>query len=116
MSPDKPTRAENVPTPTERPRRQIAHEVIADRAKRLWRERGFPAGQDEAIWLEAESTLQSEAEARPVSGTPARPYTDEPAQPVRPQTKSRDPSDAAAQTRSNTDAQSKRSAGKLRNQ
>jgi len=112
----KPIQASNVPTPTERPRRQIAHDQIAERARGLWRERGYPAGQDEAIWLEAESQLQAAAEAQPVSGTPARPYASEPAQPVRPKTKSRDPSDAAAQTRSNTDARSKQSAGKLRNQ
>jgi hypothetical protein len=116
MSPNKSASVPNVPTPTERPRRQITHDQIAERARGLWRERGYPAGQDDAIWLEAESKLQAEAESQPVSGTPARPYANEPAQPVRSKTKSRDPSDAAVQTRSNTDAQSKRSAGKLRNQ
>jgi hypothetical protein len=116
MNSDKPVHAANVPTPTERPRRQVLHEEIARCAERLWRERGSPGGQDEAIWLEAESVLQAEAEAKPVSGTPSRPYTDEPAKPVRAQTKSRDPAEAAAQTRSNTAAQSKQSAGKLRNQ
>ena len=116
MNEDKPVHARNVPTPTERPRRQIPHEEIARRARRLWEERGQPVDSDEAIWLEAESQLQGEAEARPVSGTPSRPYVDEPAKPVRPQTKSRDPAEAGAQTRSATESKSKQSAGKLRNQ
>jgi hypothetical protein len=95
MNPDRPVHAANVPTPTERPRRQIAHEEIARRAETLWRQKGWPAGQDEAIWLEAESQLQAEAESKPVSGTASRPQTDQP--PVstrRTKTKSRDPSDA----------------------
>ena len=116
MNPDKPVHARNVPTPTERPRRSIPHEEIARRAEKLWHDRNRPAGQDEAIWLEAESQLQSEAESKPVAGTESRPYVDEPAKPVRSQTKSRDPADAAAQTRSPTDAKSKSTAGKLRHQ
>lgn len=116
MNPDKPVHAANVPSPSERPRRQVAREDIVRRAEQLWRERGQPSGSDDAIWLEAESQLQAEAESRPVAGTESRPYVQEPAKPVRPQTKSRDPSDAAAQTRSATDAKSKQSAGKLRNQ
>lgn len=116
MNADKPTQAKNVPTPTERPRRQVSHEQITRRAKELWHERGQPSGSDEAIWLEAESKLQAEAESRPVAGTESRPYTDEPGQQLRSQTKSRDPADAAAQTRSPTDSKAKRSAGKLRNQ
>jgi hypothetical protein len=116
MNPDKPVHASNVPTPTERPRRQFPREDIERRAEKLWRERGQPGGSDEAIWLEAESQLQAEAESRPVSGTASRPYAEEPAKPVRSQTKSRDPSDAAAQTRSATDAKSKQSAGKVRHQ
>lgn len=116
MSPDKPVHAENIPTPTERPRRQFPHEEIARRAEKLWHERNRPSGSDEAIWLEAESQLQAEAESRPVAGTESRPYVNEPAQPVRSQTKSRDPSDAAAQTRSPTEQKSKRNAGKIRNQ
>jgi hypothetical protein len=116
MNPDKPAGAHNVPTPTERPRRQILHEEIARRAKQLWQERGEPSGSDESIWLEAESQLQAEAESRPVAGTESRPYADEPAKPVRSQSKSRDPSEAGAQTRSATDSKSKQSAGKIRNQ
>ncbi len=116
MNPDKTVHARNIPTPTEHPRRQIAHDQISARAERLWSERGRPSGQDDAIWLEAESLLQAEAESQPVAGTPSRPYVDEPAQPVRSQTKSRDPADAAAQTRSPTDRKAKQSAGKLRNQ
>lgn len=113
---NKPAHVTNVPTPTERPRRQVAHEEIVRRAQQLWRDRGSPAGQDEAIWLEAESQLEGEAEARPVSGTAARPNADEPGLPLRRQTKSRDPADMAAQPRSDTADQSRGSAGKLRNQ
>ena len=116
MNADKPVHAENVPTPAARPRRLVAREEISQRAERLWQERGRPSGQDDAIWLEAESQLQAEAESRPVSGTESRPYTDEPAQMLRKRTRSRDAADAGAQTRSATDAKSKQSAGKLRNQ
>ena len=84
MNPDKPAHASNVPTQTERPRRQVLHEEIARRAKQIWQERNQPSGNDEAIWLEAESKLQAEAESRPVAGTESRPYVDEPARPVRP--------------------------------
>jgi hypothetical protein len=115
MSPDKPVQAQNVPTPTQRPRRQFSHAEIARRAEKLWHERNRPTGSDEAIWLEAESQLQAEAESQPVAGTESRPFANEPAKPVRPQTKSRDPADAAAQTRSATDSKSKRATGKLRN-
>jgi hypothetical protein len=94
MNSDRPVHAANVPTPTERPRRQIAHEEIARRAEELWRQKGWPAGQDEAIWLEAESQLQAEAESKPVSGTASRPQTDQPLPARRSKTKSRDPSDA----------------------
>jgi hypothetical protein len=116
MNPDKPVHAANHPTSTEHPRRKVAHETIAQRAEQMWRERGSPSGQDEAIWLEAEAQLQAEADSRPVAGTESRPYTDEPAKPVRRQTKSRDPSDQAAQLRTGNDTAAKHSAGKLRNQ
>ena len=115
MNPDKPVQASNVPTPTEGPRRKFPHEEIAWRAERLWHERNRPTGQDEAIWLEAESMLQAEAESRAVSGTESRPHRDEPATPIRSQTKSRDPADAAAQTRSATEAKAPKATGKLRN-
>ena len=114
MSSNKPVHARNVPTPTERPRRQFPHEEIARRAEKLWHERNRPSGTDEAIWLEAESQLQAEFESQPVSGTESRPYVNEPAKPIRVQTKSRDPADAAAQTRSATNAKSKPTAKKLR--
>jgi hypothetical protein len=116
MNPDKPVDADNVPTPTERPRREFPHEEIARRAEKLWHDRNHPAGNDEAIWLEAESQLQAEAESRPVSGTESRPYRTEPAKPVRTQTKSRDPADAAVQTRSATETKTRNTAGKLRKQ
>lgn len=116
MNPAKPVHADNVPTSPDHPRRQIPHEQIARRAEQLWHERNQPSGMDEAIWFEAENLLQAEAESRPVAGTESRPYVDEPAQPVRKQTKSRDPADMAAQTRSPTDPKSKQTAGRLRNQ
>jgi hypothetical protein len=102
--------------PSTKVRQQIPHDVIARRAEKLWRDRNCPAGSDDAIWLEAESQLQAESESKPVAGTPSRPYTDEPAQNVRSQTKSRDPAEQGAQTRSGTEGKSKQSAGKLRNQ
>jgi hypothetical protein len=116
MNSEKPVHASNVPTPTERPRRQVSHEEIARRAKQIWQERNQPSGSDEAIWLEAESQLKAEAESRPIAGTESRPYVDDPAKPVRPQTRSRDPAEAAAPPRSATEAKSKRSPGKIRNQ
>src|SRR3954463_15647884 len=118
MNPDKPVQAANVPTPTsgDYSRGQVAHEQIAARAQKLWRDRGSPSGQDETIWLEAEAQLKGEAESKPVSGTDSRPYVDEPAKQLKTRTKTQDPADAAAQTRSGTDKKSKQSAGKLRNQ
>ena len=116
MNPDKPVHVSNVPSSPDRPRRQIPREEIARLAEKLWNDRNRPSGNDEAIWLEAESQLQAEAESRPVAGTESRPLVNEPGTPVRPQTKSRDPADAAAQTRSATDSKSKKSGGKLRNQ
>lgn len=119
MNSHAPTPVQNHPTPTERPRRQVSHDDIARRAEQLWHERNRPADQDEKIWLEAESELQAKAESRPVSGTPSRPYQDEPATPVRSGTKSSDPSEAGAQTRSATEnkAQARQtSPGKIRNQ
>lgn len=116
MNPDKPVHARNVPTPTDRLRSSVPREEIARAAAKLWQDRSCPTGCDDAIWLEAESKLQAAAESKPVSGTPSRPLASEPAQPVRANTKSRDPADSAAQTRSATDAKSKQSAGKLRNQ
>jgi hypothetical protein len=116
MNPDKPVHASNVPSSPDRPRRQIPHDEIARLAEKIWHERNRPNGSDEAIWLEAESKLQAQAESRPVAGTESRPYVDEPAQPVRSQTKSRDPAEAGAQTRSATESKSKKTGGKLRNQ
>jgi hypothetical protein len=117
MNEDKPVHATNVPTPTQPGgRRQFLHEEISRRAEQIWEQRNRPSGSDEAIWLEAESQLQAEAESKPVAGTESRPYVDEPARPVRSQSKSRDPADSAAQTRSPTEGKSKQSAGKLRNQ
>ena len=118
MNPDKPVHAKNIPTSTSSDvsRGQVSHEQIARRAEKLWADRNRPAGQDEAIWFEAEAQLKAEAESRPVSGTPSRPYVDEPAQQLRSRTKVQDPSESAAQTRSATDSKAKKSAGKVRNQ
>jgi hypothetical protein len=114
MNPDKPVHAANVPTAS--PRQQIPREQIAARAEKLWRDRSQPHGQDDAIWLEAESQLQAEAEARPVSGTPSRPYVDEPGVQLSSRTKVQDPADAAVQPRSATDPKARRKKNELRNQ
>lgn len=116
MNEDKTVQATNVPTPTAPGRTQFSHDEISRRAEQIRAQPGPPSGSDEAIWLEAQSKLQAEAESKPVAGTESRPYVDEPAQPVRSHSKSRDPADAAAQTRSPTEGKSKESAGKLRNQ
>ncbi len=118
MNLDETVPARNVPTLTGAgiTRGQVTHEQAARRAEKLWRERNQPSGQDDPIWLEAEAQLKAEAEARAVSGTESRPYIDEPAQRIRPQTKSRDPADSAAQTRSATDPKAKNTAGRLRHQ
>ena len=36
------------------------HQQIADRAKEIWRNKGCPAGQDDANWYEAETQLERE--------------------------------------------------------
>lgn len=100
MNPDKTVHAENVPT--DKPRQPFAHEQIAARAQKLWHDRNCPVGQDESIWLEAESQLLAEAETRPIAGTPSRPYVDEPARQVSDKTKVQDPAESAVQTRSET--------------
>ena len=114
MKANAPVQAHN--TPTTEPQRQVPREQVAARAEKLWRERHCPAGQDDAIWLEAESQLQAEAQAAPVSGTPSRPYVDEPGIPVRPRTKVQDPTPADVQTRSATDRKSRQTGGKIRSQ
>ncbi len=67
----KPVQARNVPTPTSPTlsRGAVSHEQIAERARRLWQDRSSPSGQDDAIWLEAETQLKAELESRPVNGT-----------------------------------------------
>ena len=39
------------------PPHSVAHDIIAERAQAIWRERGSPAGRDMEIWLEAERQL-----------------------------------------------------------
>lgn len=116
MHPDKPVHADNVPSPANRERDQVPHEEIARRAEKIWRERNQPAGQDEAIWLEAENQLKAEAESRPVAGTESRPYVDEPATQVRTRTKTQDPAESAVQTRSATEGKKPVKTPRLRNQ
>ena len=108
MNRDKPAGAQNVPTQTtaDTTRGQVPHDQIARRAEKLWRERNQPSGQDDAIWLEAETQLKAESEARPVAGTESRPYKDEPAKPLRSRTKVQDPTDSGAQLRSATEKRS----------
>lgn len=114
MNPDKPVHADNIPT--NQPRRQIPHEQISARAEQIWRERNQPTGNDEAIWLEAESQLQAEAESKPVAGTPSRPYVDEPAKQLRSRTKVQDPAESAVQPRAATENKARKSGKELRNQ
>lgn len=116
MNADKPVHAENVPTFANRERDQVPHEEIARRAEQLWRQRSCPAGQDEAIWLEAENQLKAEAESRPVAGTESRPYVDEPARQIRTRTKTQDPAESAVQTRSATEGRKRLPTPRLRDQ
>lgn len=44
-----------------------SHDRISQRARELWESRGQPAGQDDAIWLEAEESLRMEAAPSDVS-------------------------------------------------
>lgn len=45
-------KADKVSSPT--------HDEIAGRAKEIWRQKGCPAGQDDANWFEAENQLKRE--------------------------------------------------------
>lgn len=49
----------------------VTHERIADRARELWRSKGCPRGQDEAIWLEAESSLRMTHQNHPIVQNPS---------------------------------------------
>lgn len=89
MEPDKPTHADNRPTVD--PQRQFPREEVPRQDAR-----------DPARRLEAESKLQAAAESRPVAGTESQALRDEKAVPASPPSKSRDPSDPAAQLRSAT--------------
>ena len=118
MNPDKPVHADNVPTltPPTLTRGQATQEQIDRQAEKVRREQKTPKQSDASARLEAESELKAEAESRPVSGTESRPYQDEAAQPIKTRTKVQDPSGSAVQTRSDTQAKAKESAGKVRNQ
>lgn len=106
MNPDKSDNAAN--PALERQRRQFLHEEIARRAEQVWRSRGSPQGQDEAIWLEAEKQLHAEAAPPPYMKDAAKPPA---------QTKSSDASDSRPQTKAGmTPPPPKKTPGKLRNQ
>lgn len=59
---------------------ELAHDQIAERARRLWMERGSPGGRDLEHWLDAERQLRDEYAQRergPKSAPPAKPrHTD----------------------------------------
>ncbi|PTX97811.1 DUF2934 domain-containing protein [Opitutus sp. ER46] len=58
------------------PRPELAREQIAERARRLWMERGSPGGRDLEHWLDAERQLRDEfaqRERTPRSAPPAKP-------------------------------------------
>ena len=60
MASNNPSRKQSAPSPKQsaaapRP----SHDAISQRARELWQSRGQPSGQDDAIWLEAESQLTS---------------------------------------------------------
>jgi len=38
----------------------LTYQQIADRAKKIWQQKGCPSGQDEKNWLEAEAQLKKE--------------------------------------------------------
>ena len=40
----------------------LDHNLIADRARAIWRTKGCPAGLDEQNWIEAEAQLRNELE------------------------------------------------------
>jgi hypothetical protein len=42
----------------------VAHDIIAQRAEAIWRERGSPAGRDLDHWLEAERQLYNRKNPR----------------------------------------------------
>jgi len=47
------------------------YDEISERARKLWQERGQPAGQDNDIWFQAERELRSRSDAASQSN-PAR--------------------------------------------
>ena len=51
---------------------QPTHEQIAERARKLWTERGSPGGRDLEHWLEAERQLRDESAQAAHDGGPKR--------------------------------------------
>ena len=48
----------------------ITHEQIAERARKLWQERGQPHGRDVEHWLDAERELRGESSGAKNLGKP----------------------------------------------
>ena len=46
--------------PSTAPTRTLTHDQVAERARRIWQERGCPHGEDERNWREAEKQLKHE--------------------------------------------------------
>jgi len=66
-----------LPVPTAMNDNQPTHDEISRHAEDLWRERGYPQGHDEELWLEAEQKLKR----REAAGNPRIPDIAEPPRP-----------------------------------
>jgi hypothetical protein len=53
-----------LPSPSANVGLDPSHDKIAARAEALWREKGYPQGCDEEMWLEAERQLRAELRQR----------------------------------------------------
>jgi hypothetical protein len=53
----KPKKSVFSPAPPAPAPNSVSHDLIADRAKAIWRERGSPEGRDMEHWLQAEQQL-----------------------------------------------------------
>ena len=49
---------------SKRGRMVITHQMIEERAREIWRQKGAPVGQDESNWFEAEAQLRKEYSSR----------------------------------------------------
>jgi hypothetical protein len=57
MASNIPSRKASPASKSSSPAARPSHDDIAARARALWESRGQPSGQDDAIWLEAETQL-----------------------------------------------------------